>query len=227
MLHYNVKHITSDQAIHMQTTLLAPASCREARMGPTAEILTEIYEPACNLAVWQRALGDDIGRYLRQCEQNGRSFSVKTLFSCQAEMPENVRGTLNSTLPQGQGREALIEDILQLMEMYACLFEPQSIGLRLATLQHAMCPGFHVDHLPARLVTCYQGAGTQWLPEPAAGLPRLPAQEPEHVEQLNAGDVALLKGEGWYDNEGFGIVHRSPPVPAGQTRLFLSLDWAD
>ncbi len=225
MLRYNININLNDRTSYMQTA--TPLPCREARMGHTPEALTEIYDPACNLAVWQRSLSDEIRHYLRQCEQSGRSLSAKTLFSCQGDMLEEVRNTLNSTLPQGQGREALIEDILQLMEMYACLFEPQSIGLRLATLQHAMCPGFHVDHLPARLVTCYQGTGTQWLPEPATGQPRIPAQEPERFEQLNAGDVALLKGEGWYDNEGFGIVHRSPPVPAGQTRLFLSLDWAD
>jgi hypothetical protein len=35
----------------------------------------------------------------------------------------------------------------------------------------------------------------------------------------------LLKGERWQGNEGRGLVHRSPPLVAGERRLLLTLDW--
>ena len=212
----------------MQTAQpLPPSPLREARIDDSPEVFTQIYDPACNLAVWQRTLPGAVHDYLSRCLSDERRIHLKTLFTCQPEMHLQVRDSLEQTLPQGEGRQALIDDIVQLMEMYACLFEPRLIGIRLATLQQAMCPRFHVDYLPARLVTTYFGAGTQWLSEPTTGEARIPAQEPTHFEQLNTGDVALLKGDGWFENEGLGIVHRSPAVAAGSSSLFLSLDWAD
>lgn len=211
----------------MLTATLTPNTWREARLGNTPEILTDIYNPDCNLAVWKRTLSQDVALYLQCFAKTQQSVAIRTLFTCQPAMADNVRHCLQQALPKGQGQDAIIEDVVHLMEMYECLFEPQAIGMRLTKLDRAMCPRFHVDYLPARLVTCYLGAGTQWLPEPPAGVTRIPTEEPETFEQLHAGDVALLKGDGWYENEGFGIVHRSPPVPEGQTRLFLSLDWAD
>jgi hypothetical protein len=46
------------------------------------------------------------------------------------------------------------------------------------------------------------------------------------IQTLRAGDVALLKGESWENNEGAGLVHRSPAVKLGQQRLLLTLDFA-
>ncbi|MBL6879560.1 MAG: DUF1826 domain-containing protein, partial [Burkholderiales bacterium] len=48
---------------------------------------------------------------------------------------------------------------------------------------------------------------------------------PKDIQRLTAGDVALLKGELWEDNENAGLVHRSPVVPEGQRRLVLTLDF--
>ncbi|MNJ05207.1 hypothetical protein D3C73_1663800 [compost metagenome] len=45
----------------------------------------------------------------------------------------------------------------------------------------------------------------------------------DNIQRLQAGDVAVLKGEKWQGNEGAGLVHRSPS--GHQRRLLLSLDW--
>ena len=45
------------------------------------------------------------------------------------------------------------------------------------------------------------------------------------IQQLDSGDVALLKGEKWHGNEGFGLIHRSPYLDPGERRLILTLDW--
>ena len=44
------------------------------------------------------------------------------------------------------------------------------------------------------------------------------------IQRLESGDVALLKGELWPDNEGLGLVHRSPNASDENKRLLLSLD---
>lgn len=204
-----------------------PQPNRVARIGDQAEVLGEIYQPECNLAVWQRDLEHEIGHYMSQLAASNRQVNLRCLIDTGDEMREETSTQLSRALPNFDGKEALINNICELVEMYQCLFEPEQIGVRLATLQRAMCPKFHVDFLPARMVTCFSGAGTQWLPEPEHGEQRIPDTEPDSFEQISTGDVALLKGDGWFENEGFGVVHRSPPVAEGETRMFLSLDFAD
>jgi hypothetical protein len=93
-----------------------------------------------------------------------------------------------------------------------------------------MCPRFHVDHVPVRLITTYAGVGSQWLMEGVMDRRRLaqPEAEPADaslIQQMRSGDVALLKGEKWQGNEGYGLIHRSPQLAPGERRLILSLDW--
>ena len=200
---------------------------RIARISDQAEVLGEIYQPDVNLAVWQRNLPPEIERYMAELATSKRKINLRCLIGTGDEMHEEASTQLNRVLPDFSGKDALINNICELVDMYQCLFEPQQIGIRLATLNRAMCPKFHVDYLPARMVTTYMGAGTHWLPNPEDDSPRIPEIEPEQFEQISAGDVALLKGDGWFENEGFGVVHRSPPVAEGEMRMFLSLDFAD
>ena len=50
-------------------------------------------------------------------------------------------------------------------------------------------------------------------------------QSETDIENLQSGQVALLKGERWEGNEGAGLVHRSPGLDKGQRRFLLSLDF--
>ena len=87
------------------------------------------------------------------------------------------------------------------------------------------------------MVTTYQGIATEWLPHQYVNHNKLGAgnqgksddvsglfKSTNSIRQLNQGDVALLKGEYWHDNEGGGLVHRSPTVSTGEPRLLLTLD---
>lgn len=128
------------------------------------------------------------------------------------------------------GQSAFLADVAWLVGAYACLLDARRIGLRLRVLDKAMCPRFHVDHVPLRLITSYAGVGSEWLEE--GGMPRSrlgqAAAEPQDeacIRRLGAGHVALAKGEKWQGNEGRGLIHRSPQPPAGERRLLLTLDW--
>jgi len=103
-----------------------------------------------------------------------------------------------------------------------------------------MCPKFHVDKVPCRLVTTYQGAATEWLPHQAVNREKLGAgsngkadsesglyKNQNDIQQLNCGEVALLKGESWQGNENAGLVHRSPSLAVDEHRLLLTLDFSD
>ena len=86
-------------------------------------------------------------------------------------------------------------------------------------------------------MTTYLGAGTEWLSHEAVDRSKLGTGSrglPDHesglfkaqsdIQQLNSGDVALLKGELWEGNEDAGLVYRSPGVADGDLRLLLTLD---
>jgi hypothetical protein len=100
-----------------------------------------------------------------------------------------------------------------------------------------MCPKFHVDKVPCRLITTYTGAATEWLPHDpvnwrilGSNVPTIVGSEPgicesDDIEILETGAVALLKGESWEGNEGCGLVHRSPNIAEGSKRLLLTIDF--
>ena len=125
------------------------------------------------------------------------------------------------------GHAGFVADVAWLVRAFSSLVEARRIGLRLRILDKAMCPRFHVDHVPLRLITTYAGVGSEWLREHAIPRHRLgdPRVAPQGIERLLAGEVALFKGERWEGNEGAGIIHRSPQVAPGERRLILTLDW--
>lgn len=140
---------------------------------------------------------------------------------------------LRLRLPSPDAADALIEDVQTLAEAVAYLFDTETVGIRLRHLDQTMCPRFHCDNLPVRLLTTYLGPGSEWLPETAvdrAGLGAPIPGRPEAltdasaIQRLQLGDVALIKGSGWEGCETRGLVHRSPPMAAGDKRLLLTID---
>lgn len=65
------------------------------------------------------------------------------------------------------GYPAWRADVVRLTGLFCDLFGVERVGLRLRTLEKAMCPRFHADHVLARLVCTYGGLGTEWLPNDA------------------------------------------------------------
>jgi Protein of unknown function (DUF1826) len=122
-------------------------------------------------------------------------------------------------------------------EVLADLTGCEQVGVRLARVESAMCPRFHVDQLTVRVVSTFWGSGTEylveedvdrrWLGHAAPGVEgeaRGVLRAGARVRRAQAGDVLLLKGEAWPGNAGRGAVHRSPPASADAPRLVLTLD---
>ena len=81
-----------------------------------------------------------------------------------------------------------------------------------------------------RLISTYAGVASEWLEEGGMDRRRLgeaqaEPRDGERIQRLEAGWVALAKGEKWPGNEGAGLIHRSPTPPPGERRLLLTLDW--
>jgi hypothetical protein len=196
--------------------------------GANPKVLTKILNDDANLAVWQRQLPVHIADFARLLLSLNEPLAESLSLELASEDAEpNLRG-LASGFSDLQGYEGFITDVSWLVSAFACLLGAKRIGLRLRVLDKAMCPRFHVDHVPVRLITTYAGVGSQWLKEGAMDRRQLgkPEAEPQsQIQQVSSGDVALLKGEKWHGNEGFGLIHRSPEPAPGERRLILTLDW--
>ena len=196
-------------------------------LGRTPEVFARILEDDTNLTVWQRQLPlhiTDFAELLLSLQQPLAESLVVEL--ADDEVPPNLKG-LVSNYSDLEGYEGFIADVSWLISAFACLLGARRIGVRVRALDKAMCPRFHVDHVPVRLITTYAGLGSQWLGEDAMCRQHLGnvLAEPEDGQHMLCGEVALLKGEKWQGNEGFGLVHRSPQPLPGERRLILTLDW--
>ena len=190
-------------------------------------VLSDIYQEDINIAIWRRQ----------------KQFLVKEFLALnptfQKEMiltPQDALSRINEFFDNNMTEVS--EDIALLVDMFCYLFELKQAGMRLKVLDKAMCPKFHVDKVPCRLVTTYHGMATQWLPHELVdqtklgwgcnGLPDSESglyQSESDIQQLDCGDVALIKGTLWKGNENAGLVHRSPELIANEKRLILTLDF--
>ncbi|MBH3422426.1 MULTISPECIES: DUF1826 domain-containing protein [Pseudomonas] len=196
--------------------------------GETPLALADILDNGVNLALWQRQLPLHIAEFGALLVSLGEPLAESLVVELDSEDAEpNLQG-LAAGCRDLEGYEGFIADVAWLISAFACLLGAKRIGVRLRLLDKAMCPRFHVDHVPVRLITTYAGIGSQWLREGVMDrrqLSQADAEPRERIEQIHCGEVALLKGEKWRGNEGYGLIHRSPTLAANERRLILTLDW--
>ena len=219
--------------VPMQSDLAFAKRGQHAR-GTEPEILTEIYQDAVNIAVWETEISPKLESAVAAVMASSPDLQLRELISV-----KSAESQLKQILDADDASVELRHDVLELVDMFCCLFGLEKAGLRLATLNRAMCPRFHVDHVPCRLLKTYKGIATQWIPHDVVDRTKLGVErhdQPDElsglfqsetdIENLQSGQVALLKGERWEGNEGAGLVHRSPSLDKGERRLLLSLDFA-
>ena len=180
------------------------------------------------LALWQRQLPLHIAEFgALLVALNEPLADALVIELANEDAVPNLQG-LAASCRDLEGYEGFIADVAWLVSAFACLLGAKRIGVRLRLLDKAMCPRFHVDHVPVRLITTYAGIGSQWLREGVMDrrkLSQAQAEPHERIEQIHCGEVALLKGTQWHGNEAYGLIHRSPALKADERRLILTLDW--
>lgn len=196
--------------------------------------LSRIYDDDVNLCLIERPLPASIEQFVYRALHDAGSVEI-------SQPIDPLHFDFDKLSPQAaqlNGYQDWLEDIEMLTTAFCELFERREAGLRLRTLDKTMCPRFHVDRVPARMICSYGGIGTEWLPEYAlnrrklgmggCGLPDAESgliADPTAIRQMPAYAVGLMKGENWEGNEGHGLVHRSPqPTAVQPRRLLLTLD---
>ena len=211
----------------------APAlKFRRSVISENPAILSDIYQEDVNIAIWKREITQTLQAAIDELLNSKPELRI-----IEAVSPESVNEVLRASLGDTYSTKELNTNIRDMVEMFCYLFDLKNVGLRLTTLDRAMCPKFHFDNVPVRLITTYHGVATEWLPHNVIDRSKLGAgslglsddksglyQNSDDIQSCGVGDVALLKGERWEGNEDAGLVHRSPTVPSGENRLILTLD---
>lgn len=103
-------------------------------VGAQSASLTNIYDDDVNIAIWQRRFDPSFEQLVEACAARRPTISI-------AAPPRDIAKVVQNELG-GQVSEALAADIAQLSEMFACLFDLETVGHRLTVLQGSMCPRF-------------------------------------------------------------------------------------
>ena len=123
----------------------------------------------------------------------------------------------------------LVREILYVNRILLRLFNCEAVRVRVTTISGPMCPKFHTDYVPCRMLVTVSGPSTEWIASQDVQeeiladqkSAALPIKEGRKIRQLASGSLSLLKGGNWQD--GFrGVVHRSPHTKA--QRLLLTFD---
>ena len=215
---------------HLNTT---PINNRFSSKSESADVLADIYQDDVNISIWKRTISPELKEAANRIIDAKPSLKLSTSLDQQSTL-----STLFTPLGANADAKLVSEDVRELVSMFSYLFDLKTVGLRLAVLDSAMCPKFHVDRVPCRLVTTYCGIATQWISHNDVDRSKLGMgsqgkgdeesgiyRDINHINQLTFGDVAILKGESWLGNEGAGLVHRSPNVRESNKRLLLTLDF--
>ncbi|KAG1666833.1 hypothetical protein FOA52_009457 [Chlamydomonas sp. UWO 241] len=141
-------------------------------------------------------------------------------------------------------REFLVDDIARVVEAFGEDLGYTRVNVKLEVIANTKCPKWHADHVGLRLLCTYVGDGTlyvdnahatrSWVWSGGAMVPVVAGVDEGGSLQAATGDLLLLKGHGWGDDQGggsasfmgLGAVHRSPdvPEPGAGTRLLLTVD---
>lgn len=193
--------------------------------------LSKIHQSRYNLAIFQRRVSPVLNTFLDLLQH------VPDVPTIQETLPLYK---LNSLLRQHlsifqtlhtQGYQEFMQDIYQISTQFCQLTQANKFKIYFAKINDSMCRLFHTDANELRLLCTYRGAGTQWVSNhnihqdlfnSTSNRDRI--RDLSKVFEIETSSIAILKGA-LHDNIATtAVVHRSPPLTKGKSRLLLRLD---
>ena len=195
-----------------------------ASIGNDIKILQEIHLKTKNIAIYQRQM---------ELSEKEVAQAVKQTIDFRAngkkeEITASLCNYFANVIPK---QNALLEDILDLFELFIQVTKISSFRIILASVDDNMCPRFHTDNNQLRMLCTYVGPGTLWLPDCAVDRKAYMSGkrnqdivlDESFIQQVETGNVAILKG-GLYP-ESTPLLHRSPLIEKRkEKRLLLRID---
>jgi len=197
-----------------------PAVASDVLIGRDPDILSDIHAPGVAAAIWRRTPDAAFQTWIDGLNET----RLPRLRTCvpvhKAETAVLIACGIVAT-PQGQELDRFAGDVGALTAMYCRIMGTDYARIRLDVTDEAMCPKFHLDNVPARLICTYRGNGTEYVPERHQG-------DPGRIRTMHTGDAAVIRGGQWPSEERCGLLHRSPPTTfRNRPRLLLVVDMPD
>ncbi|MEL6719987.1 MAG: DUF1826 domain-containing protein [Bacteroidota bacterium] len=197
-----------------------------AVIGQHSQILKDIHIKSKNIAIYQRSI-EALNKELEQTQERtiecrAKGTTEEILLILQNYFANNINGC-----------KVLLDDITELLTTFKNVSQATSFRLLLATVSTNMCRRFHTDINDLRLLCTYIGQGTLWVPDKVVnhrattkGSNEDMVLDEQQIQQVNTGDVIILKGALYEDANP--ILHRSPSIEKdGEKRLLLRIDTND
>ena len=118
----------------------------------------------------------------------------------------------------------LIEDITACVDWLSTVSNTRGFHIRLEAITERMCPKFHIDRAPVRLLCSYFGSGTEWTDADTAYSSNInEPYDPENIFQVPPEAILIFAGSQGASSLA-PLWHRSPEVMPGARRLLLCVD---
>ncbi|MHA7777341.1 DUF1826 domain-containing protein [Roseibium sp. M-1] len=213
---------SSNAAGHTQCARLGvrQGSAQDVLIGRDDDILLLIEAPGVAAAIWQRTPDPEFQSWIDALPAN-RLPEMRTTLPVALAGEAALAACRIAGMPEERWLNMLASDVGALAAIFGRIMKAEYVQIRFDVSDDAMCPKFHLDNVPARLLCTYRGDGTQYVPE-------VHQTNPARVRNMRTGAVGLFKGGKWPSEERCGLLHRSPAVhPHTGARLLLVIDVAD
>ena len=202
-----------------EKALAGSATAKVAFVDEIAE-LARLFDGNTAGVIWRRRMQEGMQSWLDSLpvDQLPTGRIVLPVVKVQSAVTELMN---ISEMPDCAERQLLLDDICLLAHKSSELFASAYLRLRFDVVTTNKCPKFHIDHVAARLLCTYRGAGTEYS---FLDDQKRPA---EHVSTPNCAAI-VLRGTKWPTDCANNLVHRSPEInDENETRLLLVIDTVD
>lgn len=200
-----------------QTGFQPQVYARDVLMGREPEILEDINRAGVAASIWTRSCSDDFQDWIDNLPMEQLP-ELRTVVPVHLAEAAAIAACEQVQLPASETRDMLTGDVGALALIVSKVLDVRQIRIRFDVSDEVMCPKFHIDNVPARMLCTYRGAGTEFVPAGSEN-------DPRRISQVKRGAVGLFRGGAWPGQEQTGLLHRSPdPAAAAGPRLLLVMD---
>ena len=208
------------KTLKMEETAIA----KNWRTGTTLNALRSIHDKGINIAIYNR----DIAMLEKEVDN---LLAQEIEFEFSGDIP-TILHEIKKVIAI-EDYQMIYKDIADLLHFFEKISASKNLRFLLGTVNTNMCRRFHTDVNDLRLLCTYAGPGTLWLTEDnvnRVALDNLRNNEAivideNSIQQVETGNVVILKGAKYIQNNTRAVVHRSPSIEkSNEKRLLLRID---